>query len=66
MDPTTDPASVLANAAAFQLGVAALRSAEIAQASVLQLFQAIPLIPAQAGQPGQVTASLDNTVNIAV
>jgi hypothetical protein len=62
MDPTT----LLTNAAAFQLGVAAFKSALAAQASVLQLFQAIPLIPAQAGQPGQVTASLGNTVNIAV
>jgi hypothetical protein len=35
-----------------------------AEASVLQLFQAIPPIaPAQAGQPGQVTAVLGNAVN---
>ena len=59
-----DPVNLLTDSAAAVLGLAAFHSAMKAEASVLQLFQAIPPIaPAQAGQPGQVTAVLGNTVN---
>jgi hypothetical protein len=60
MDPTT----LLTNAAAAQLGVAALKSAEAVQASVLELFPPpAPIRPAQAGQAGAATASRGNQVN---
>jgi hypothetical protein len=59
-----DPVNPLTDSAAAVLGIAAFRSALKSEASVLQLFQAIkPIEPAQGGAPGQVTASLGNTVN---
>jgi hypothetical protein len=59
-----DPTALLTNAAAFQLGVAAFRSALAVQASVLQLFPPpAPIEPAQAGQPAAPTDTLGTQVN---
>ena len=62
-----DSTSLLTGSAQIQLGIAALRSAEQVQASVLQLFPPPSgMLPGQYGQVGATTSYRGNIVNMVV
>jgi hypothetical protein len=62
-----DASSLLTGSAAVQLGLAALKSAEQSQRSLLQLFPTPQgITPAQYGQVGRTTAHRGTLLNIVV